>query len=195
MKRTIILGLLLAGATTPLLAENPFKADYSRKGKWEVYAAGQYMNISEEEGFVKAGVNVYGGGVGVGYHVIDQVCINADLNYLSWDGFISTPNLPFIGGASDTGNASSANGRIGVDYNILKKRLTPFVSVGGGYLVAIDEGYHQYMLDAGAGLRWDFNDHWFVKAAYRATWNIPNDSGDSDTILGHGAVVAIGYKF
>lgn len=192
MKKLTVLGIALL----PFLGTMPssgalsdqFTEQYSRAGQWEVYGTGLYdYLIPAQNG---SSVNVYAGGIGVGYNIIDQINVN----------------LEFIaGGASASGGSSfgstSANlygGNLGLDYNILKTRLTPFVTAGLGYWrFNYTGGFRGYFpLYAGLGARWDINDKWFAKAEYRVSymWTLNIVGGNADAV-GNGIFLSVGYKF
>src|SRR5215467_10316177 len=91
--------------------------EYSRAGKWEAFALGQYGHIA------LADVSTGEVGVGVGYNVIDQINVNAFLS----GGFIGS-------GVGDVDVSTGLfTGHLGLDYNILRTRMTPYLTAGGGF--------------------------------------------------------------
>ena len=95
-----------------------------------------------------------------------------------------------------------------VDYNLLRSSLTPFLTAGlaitdladsvetrNGFSYAKLEYFQPLLgLGAGGGLRWDFDEHWFAKALYRAEWRtgIADLTGSQ---MVHSFLLGIGYKF
>ena len=90
-------------------------------------------------------------------------------------------------------SATILSGHIGLDCNILKKPLTPFISVGGGLHYAPDATDCLYSANLGFGLRWDINDRWFAKASYQPT--LLMHQGVSGGILANVFFVGVGIKF
>ena len=150
--------------------------EYSRAGKWDAYAIGQYAKIT------LVPVSALEAGVGVGYNMIDQININADIE----GGSIGA-------GLSDiTVSSSIFSGHLGLDYNILRTRLTPLLTVGGGLYYLPVASTSLYSVDLGAGLRWDINDRWFAKAVYQPTLVMHSGIGG---IPCHVFSLCIGVKF
>jgi hypothetical protein len=187
MKRSTLLGIALL----PLLVALPSRGgpmdEYSRKGKWEVYGMGLYDYISPAD----VSVDVYCAGVGVGYNFIDQ--LNAHFEFIA-GGASASDNTSF---SIFSGNLSVYGGDIGLDYNILKKPLTPFVGIGLGYWrFSSGDAYQGYLLAyAGLGLRWDINDRWFAKAEYRLSSMTTVSLGEDVDTAGNGIFLSAGYKF
>ena len=157
--------------------------DYSRAGKWDIYGTGLYDHINPGG----VGVDVYCGGIGVGYNFIDQ--LNADLEFVAG----STSAFSDL----DSGSASVYGGDIGLDYNFLKKHLTPFVGAGLGYWRFSSGGNYQgYLFPyAGLGLRWDIDDRWFAKAEYRLSYMETVSLGENEDTAGNGIFLSVGFKF
>lgn len=149
--------------------------EFSRAGKLEAYAVGQ-------AGYVAlASVKTYQLGLGVGYNVIDQININASLA----GGSIGA-------GVGDiTVSTGLFSGHLGVDYNILRTRLTPYLTAGGGFYYVPVTSTTLSSLNIGVGCRWDFNDQWFAKAAYEPTILMHDIGGVFDNVFS----LSIGMKF
>jgi opacity protein-like surface antigen len=104
-----------------------------------------------------------------------------------------------------SGTADMWTGDLNAEYNILKKRFTPFVGVGigflyfdsnipegdpdiwcwwdyyWGYVCTASQSTHtstQFTWNATAGLRWEVTDRMLVKASYKAMWTKVGQSGN-----------------
>ena len=193
---TIAAGLVLGAAFLPASrAASPFD-EYSRRGKLDVYSFGQYQSgdtaRSSSLGVTLKLDSSYGGGIGVGYHFTDNLAVNTDLS---------------IGSAGLTGTAAGTTIRtdltqiganLGLEYNILKRRLTPLLTAGGGFVNLSDVGgigasETDFSYFVGGGVRWDINDHWFMKAVYKANFTELRNT-DSSLLL-HTLTLGIGYSF
>jgi len=154
MKKSILLAIVLLSFVGVMSswADGPWD-EYSRCGKWDLFAVGQYGHIDI------ASVSTVEAGLGVGYNVIDQININA----LVAGGSIGA-------GVEDvTVSTSIFSTHLALDYNILRTRLTPYLSAGGGFYYVPAISLALKSLNLGVGCRWDFNDQWFAKAAYEPT--------------------------
>lgn len=143
----------------------------SRAGKWEGYATGQVV--------VGPFYSAATAGVGLGYNIYDQLNVNGDLQ----------------GGEADAlfyGSEPVVVGHLGIDYNIFKTKLTPFVTVGAGLGDVFNSGAWYY-LDAGLGLRWDINDRWFTKLAVQPA--LLMHSGSKGALGAAMGGLCIGVKF
>ena len=153
MKRSILLAvalLSLLGAGSSWGAPGDV---YSRAGKFEGYVVGEYGAVAIVP------ISAFQAGVGLGYNLIDQLNINAELA----GGSIGA-------GVEDiTVSTTLLSGHLGLDYNMLRRRMTPFLSVGGSlfYLPSASTTLHSANL--GLGLRWDIDDFWFAKISYEPT--------------------------
>lgn len=151
--------------------------EYSRAGKWEFYGIGQYGEIT------LAPVSSLQAGAGFGYNIIDQLNINADVE----GGSLGA------GALGISVNTTLMSGHVGLDYNILRTRLTPFITVGAGLYYLPVASTTLYSGDVGIGCRWDFNDRWFAKLAYEPT--LAMHTGLDSGILDHVFSLSIGVKF
>jgi len=176
--------------------------DFSRKGKAEVFLSAQYAT-GDSTGILGGAATLdfgsfYGGGIGFGYNVSDHVNLNADVN------FGSVESTVHMAGSSVESDALLINTDIALDYNVLKSRLTPLLTVGFGVSSFSDEvstprvflEYTQptFSLGGGAGVRWDMTDHLFLKAVYRAAWHTGLDEFD-DNLVNHTVTLMFGFKF
>jgi opacity protein-like surface antigen len=184
VKKTALLGLLLL----PFLSAIPSWGQptnlHVRAGKWEVYGLGLYDHVTPGG----VGVDVYAGGVGIGYNFIDQLGAYVEFTAGSASAAVD----------SASGSASAYAGEIGLNYNILKKPLTPFVTVGLEYLRFTSDGTYRGFFGpyVGLGARWDFNERWFAKAEYRLSSMVTmfGVNGD-DNMTGNGIFLSAGLKF
>ena len=214
--------LLPAGAQIPNVTEA-----FSRQGKTEVYGIGQYLhsediNFNGPFGTVKTKMDDTGlGGFGIAYHFNDFISIHGDFMFgeANFSG-----DFPIEGAPGSTvfikQDAFIQTGRFNVDYNIINRRLTPFVTAGIGYQYLETElhslppvsycwwdpwwGYicdvsHPYASttdftwNAGAGVRWNITDNLVVKAMAGATWlEYSGAHGVTSQIEG---VFSIGWSF
>src|SRR5579862_2029862 len=177
MKKSILLAMALlpfVGVTTSWAQESPGD-EYSRAGKFEAFAVGQYGHIA------LADVSTGQVGIGVGYNVIDQINIHASLA----GGFIGA-------GVGDIDVSTGLfSGHLGLDYNILRTRLTPYLTAGGGFYYVPVASTVLSSLNMGVGCRWDFNDRWFAKAAYEPTLLMHDVGGVFDNVFS----LSVGMKF
>jgi len=197
--------LVLSTTILPVAAQIPNVTEaFSRQGKTEVYGIGQYLhsddiNFNGPFGTVKTKMDDTGlGGFGIAYHFNDFVSIHGD--FMFGDASFSA-NAPIEGAPGSTifvkQDAFIQTGRFNVDYNIINRRLTPFVTAGIGYQYLETElhnlppvsycwwdpcwGYicdvsHPYAWqtdftwNVGGGARWNITDNLIVKAMVGATW-------------------------
>jgi opacity protein-like surface antigen len=186
--------LLPAAAQIP----NAFEG-FQRAGKSEVYGLGQYLhsediNFSGPMGDIKTKMHDTGlGGIGVAWHFNDFLSINGDFMFGS---ATFEENVPAIGGGTFLAkqDAFLQTGRFNITYNIINRRITPFLTAGIGYqytsvelenappVAYWDPWYgwvyyshpHAWQTDfawnAAAGIRWNITDTFFIKAGVGATW-------------------------
>ena len=176
MKKSILLIIMLLPfvGVMPGRAQQPMD-EYSRAGKWEGFAVGQYGHIA------LADVSTGEVGLGLGYNVIDQINVNASLAA----GFVGA-------GVGDvTVSTGLVSGHLGLDYNILRTRLTPYLTAGGGFYYVPVASTTLASIDIGVGCRWDFNDRWFAKAAYEPTLVMNRIGGVFDNVFS----LSVGIKF
>jgi opacity protein-like surface antigen len=202
-KHAITTCFVLTTTLLPATAQIPWATQgISRQGRTEVYGIGQYLhsddiNFNGPFGTVKTKMDDTGlGGFGIAYHFTDFISVHGDFMF---GGATFSANLPLENGGTTfvSQDAFIQTGRFNVDYNIINRRLTPFVTAGIGYqyteteltqLPAVSycwwdpwwgwicETSHPYAYqtdftwNAGGGLRWDITDSLVVKAMVGATW-------------------------
>jgi opacity protein-like surface antigen len=161
------------------------KKDYIRKDKGEIFAFGQYT-LGDTTVFSGAGTvkfePAFGGGLGMGYHFSEYVCLN-------WDTSFSAPETIYdLRNGAHFENSTTVWGmNLSVDYNILRTRVTPFITGGFGFNYFTGdirgEGTEFSEFDlaygAGGGIRWDINRHWALKGMYRANWTSLQDADNT----------------
>jgi opacity protein-like surface antigen len=90
---------------------------------------------------------------------------------------------------------------LALDYNILKRRFTPFVTGSTGLLInngsdpfGLSNGETEWIFAAGGGLRYDINDRWLLKAYYEVS-SAKFHGFDGRQISLRGFALATGVKF
>ena len=196
--KTTIAGLLLTVVVTASLQADPVLEDYSRAGKGEIYGFGEALLGWDETTFESGSISLdmgtaYGGGIGLGFNVIDNLNINTEFAVagVDLDGTMMGTTVP--------GDATLWRWGVGVDFNILKTRLTPLVTANVGVMHLTgdfsSEEFRETDLNygVGGGVRWDVSDNWFLKAVYRVNWINLEDSDDAT--MYQSVTVGIGYAF
>src|SRR5208283_2619015 len=130
MRKQILTSLALTSLMATLASAQSSTNEFSRAGNWEVHGFGQYVHIEETGIFgFESNTHIWGGGVGVGYNVLDHLTVNGDFSInslktdISWGSFsVDGVNLWNAGKASAT--TTLYLGTVSLDYNILKTRLT-----------------------------------------------------------------------
>jgi opacity protein-like surface antigen len=208
--------LALGASLVSTRAQIPWATEFfSRQNKFEAYGIGQYLhqndiNYSGLYGqTVKVTMDDTGlGGFGMAYHFNDFFSIHGDFMFgpatfhadapggtpipLGQDGFLQT-------------------GRVNFDYNIINRRLTPFITAGIGYqYLQVDQNtpYNRYYYydyydnyysesdftwNVGAGIRWNITDNLFIKLTGGAQWLQYQDAQNVTTQIE--AFFAIGWTF
>jgi opacity protein-like surface antigen len=194
--------VVLAFSALPTVAQIPWVTEpLRREGISEIYGIGQYLhsddiNFEGPYGDVKTKMNDTGlGGFGFAYHFSDFFSVHGDFMFGSATFSGNAPVTPntTIGFKQD---AFIQTGRFNVDYNIINRRLTPFVTAGIGYQYLETELNHgsvttcwwdpwwgwvcdtdhvhawetDFTWNVGGGLRWNVLDGLVVKAMAGATW-------------------------
>jgi opacity protein-like surface antigen len=201
MRTTIYKLFALAAIITIVLA--PWKvcnAESNRTGRTEVGASFMFLGGESTE---ESGVSVSEDdwsmyGFNVGYNYNEYLNINTEFVFGSID--VDASGLP--AGYDVSGDQDTFIWLVNLDYNILNKPLTPYVTGGIGYghssgdvtyttpygigKISADDSGFAYSL--GVGGRWDITDNIFAKVAYRIVWD---DSGDDRDGIG----VSVGYMF
>ena len=195
--------LLGVGTLLPASAQIPMATEpFNRINKTEVYGIGQYLHSSDitfngPVGDVKMKMDDTGlGGFGVAYHFNDFVSVHGDFMF---GGATFSGDVPLEAGGTThiSQDAFLQTGRFNVDYNMINRRLTPFITAGFGYQyletelqhappvtdcwwdpfwgwICYSGHQHAYQTDftwnAGGGLRWNITDNLFIKVTGGATW-------------------------
>ncbi len=219
-----LLGLL--GCLLPGLAQIPSITEpLARNGKTEIYGIGQFLSSGDitydgPYGDLKVRMDNTGlGGFGIAYHFNDFFSVHGDFMF---GGATFHANVPTeIGGTVTARQDAFLNtGRFNVDYNIINRRMTPFVTAGIGYqymemelshLPPVDvcwwdpwwgwvcgTGYPtawetDFTWNVGAGVRWNITDQLFIKAMGGATWLEYSGSRGITTQIE--AIFSIGWAF
>jgi opacity protein-like surface antigen len=204
-KVACVLGLLLGlpGLVSTLLGQIPYATEkFERAEKTELYGIGQYLHSEDITfkgpfGDTKFKMDDTGlGGLGVAYHFNDFLAVHADFMFGNVQ-FSGDAPLRSGGSFRIEQDAFITTGRFNLDYNIINRRITPFVTAGLGYQYLETElkqlppvttcwwdpwwgwvcaSSHPYVSElyftwnAGAGVRWNITDEIFIKAMAGATW-------------------------
>ena len=156
---TICLGVAAGTAASTLCqADNQlWSGDYSRKGKWDLYVSGQYLG-GDTATFPDTGLSLtldgtFTGGAGFGYHLLDYLSIDVDL----YGGAVRFTGRDVYSPTTITRDATLFGGNVNLNYNVLRKRLTPVITGGAGFMNFNGSGFSETdpSLNIGAGLRWD----------------------------------------
>lgn len=194
--------------SAPLLghAQIPWADEYfARQNKIDVYGIGEYLHQGEAKftGFAGEHFNLKLddtglGGIGLAFHFNDFIAIHTDFLFGP-----ATFRSQLSGGPSypigDNGFIQS--GRFNLDYNILNRRLTPFLTAGIGYQYwQVDQpddygSYYEtdFTWNVGAGLRYNITDNLLIKLTGGAQW-LTYEGADNVTTQIEGAF-AIGCTF
>jgi opacity protein-like surface antigen len=191
---------------------------FSRASKFEVYGLGQYLHQYDTTfnggyfGGVTLKMDDTGlGGVGAAYHFSDYFAVRADFMF---GGATMRTLGPDGAEVAPSQSAFLQTGRLNLDYNIINRRITPFLTAGIGYqYLYIDqnqsyafEGFHGYHVtgdayyyetdftwNVGAGVRWNVTDHFFMKAMFGPQWLQYNGANHITTQLE--GIFSIGWMF
>lgn len=188
--------------------------EFSRQNKFEVYGVGQYLHQDDAEyhgslGTTKLKLDDTGlGGFGLAFHINDYLAVHADFMLGPATFNVVEPGrAPYELGD----DAFVQTGRFNVDYNIINRRLTPFITAGIGYQYLQAQQYYYYYgwyhyghyynyydetdftWNVGAGLRWNITDNFFMKVTGGAQWVLYNDADNIPTQIE--ASIAIGGTF
>lgn len=195
--------LLLAGFTATAPAQIPMATEpIERSAKVELYGLGQYLHSEDFEvrgpyGDLKLEMDDTGlGGFGFAYHANPFLSVRAEFMF---GGATFRSQVPTrTGGSTELEmDAFLHTGRLNLDYNIINRRLTPFLTAGIGYQYleteiktappvtvcwwdpwwgwVCDTDYPRasewdFTWNVGAGVRWDITDSLFVKVQVGANW-------------------------
>lgn len=175
-------------------------ANANRWGTGEFYLGASYFSTGEAQlDYAPVDINFddsWGFLLGGGYHINDNLFIGGDMSF-SNTGFTGYGEDPETGEGSYLNQDLREWGlTVGVEYNILKGPITPYISAGLGltYLeTPVPDGDPEYICVpgywqwwcywaypiysdwaftyyAGVGLRWDINDRTVLRLAYKSNW-------------------------
>jgi len=207
-------------------AQIPWATDaIDRAPSIEFYGIGQYLHsdgitFDGPWGDVKLQMDDTGlGGFGVGYHFNNYLSMRLDFMFGGANFKVRAPDR-FGSILELEQNAFLHTGRLNLDYNIINRRLTPFVTAGIGYQYLEMELRHlppvevcwwdpwwgwvcgyavpyaaetDFTWNVGAGLRWDVTDSFFIKLLGGANWL--QYSGARDVTTQIEAVFSVGWRF
>ncbi len=202
-------GLLSAEGQIPYATE-----EFSRQNKFDVYGTGQYLHQTDAE-FSRTKLHLGDtglGGVGMAFHFNDFLAVHGDFMLGPANFTVHQPD----GTSYELGHDGLVqSGRFNIDYNIINRRLTPFITAGIGYqYMQVDQNfgpyygghyyyYHDYYdhyysevdftWNVGAGIRWNITDNLFIKLTGGAQWLQYEDADNISTQLE--AFFAIGGTF
>ena len=183
--------------------------EFSRAGDIEFFASGYFMgeetvDVDEVYGYNVSDMGIEIGidntciwGLGMGYNINNHLNINLGWGYGSTDGLFEVP------GIREEGDVDLYDMNLNIDYNILKGRLTPLITVGIGCIgIDIEDNEFDSLFggvyataNAGIGFRYNVPDnHVFVKALYRVTWVDELDHTD-DNLVFDGFNFIVGFRF
>jgi opacity protein-like surface antigen len=201
--RALMATAAFTGSLLSCVAQIPWATEpFDRTGKMEAYGIGQYLhsediNFNGPFGNVRTHMDDTGlGGFGIAYHFNQYLSIHGDFMF---GGATFSADLPDHDGTTTTvkQDAFLQTGRFNIDYNIINRRITPFITAGIGYQYIETElenvppvntcwwdpwyGYicysgHAYAWqtdftwNVGAGFRWNITDNLFIRASGGATW-------------------------
>jgi opacity protein-like surface antigen len=176
---TFFVGAAMGWSQIPW-ANEPF----SRQNKFEVYGVGQYLHQGNTEypnpggGTVKLKLDDTGlGGIGFAYHFSDFFSIHSDFMFGP-----ATFKFEYPGGttANFGDNGYLTTGRFNLDYNIINRRLSPFITAGIGYqFQEVDQDYYygtsyyyetDFTWNVAGGIRWNVTDNLILKLAIGGQW-------------------------
>jgi opacity protein-like surface antigen len=207
--------IALGAALLSAPAQIPWATEYfSRQNKFEFYGTGEYLHQGDTTipgpfgASTKLTLDDTGlGGFGAAYHFSDFFSVHADLMFGPATFKAETPTGQSV---SLGENGFLQTGRINLDYNIINRRLTPFITAGIGYqYLQVEQnapyyGYYYYYYDnyyyetdftwnVGAGIRWNITDNLFIKLTGGAQW-LKYQGADNVTTQIE-AFFAIGWTF
>jgi opacity protein-like surface antigen len=223
---SLAVSLVLAASVLPALGQIPWATEpLFRTGMTEFYGIGQYLHSDDitfqgPYGDVKTKMDDMGlGGFGFAFHFSDFFSVHSDFMF---GGATFSGNAPLQTGGTIgfKQDAFISTGRFNLDYNIINRRLTPFVTAGIGYQYVETElknappvntcwwdpwwgwvcysGHYyasetDFTWNAGGGLRWNIVDGLMIKALVGATWLEYDHSHGITTQLE--GIFSIGWSF
>jgi opacity protein-like surface antigen len=223
---SVFTSLVFAASVQSSVAQIPWATDpLSRRGVTEFYGIGQYLHSDDITfkgpfGDVRTKMDDSGlGGFGIAFHFSDFFSVHTDFMF---GNATFSGNAPLESGVGTIGfkqDAFISTGRFNVDYNIINRRITPFVTAGIGYQYLETDLHHtdvttcwwdpwwgwvcssdhlhawetDFTWNAGGGLRWNVTEGLMVKAMFGATWlEYSNSRGITTQLEG---VFSIGWSF
>ena len=202
---SLLSGMLLAVCISTSQAQIPMATEYfPRQNKFEVYGIGEYLHqtdAAEFNGGVKLRLDDTGmGGVGFAYHFNNFVSAHAD--FLFGPATFRVED-PIIGNYVLGHDSYISSGKFNIDYNIINRRLTPFITAGIGYqymYTSYDNYYYYSYYDetdftwnVAGGIRWNITDNFFIKVYGGAQWLTYQDANNITTQIE--ASFALGWTF
>ena len=211
-----------AGFTLAASAQIPMAWEYfDRTSKSEFYGIGEYLHSDTigsngPVGPVNIKMDDTGlGGFGMAYHFNQFLAVHAELMF---GGATFSGDLPLSTGGTfhESQDAFLQTGSFNLDYNIINRRLTPFLTAGIGYQYmqadlqnAPSSSYWypgwgwvygpatawetDFTWNVGGGVRWNITDQLFIKATVGAQWlEYQGANGITTQIQG---IFAIGWMF
>ncbi len=153
-------------------------------------------------------------GFGFAYHFNERMALHAELAFGNPDYTMTFQN------ATITGSAHVNTGKVNFDYYLMKGPVTPFVSVGGGYMYfdsGVPSGPTDYWIwwdyfwgpivvasqptfsetywtyNAAGGVRWEVSDRFAMKLSYGGNW--VDVGGHAGTMLSTETSLTFDWKF
>ena len=203
-----MVGLALGSLLPSARAQIPWATEaFSRQNKGEFYGVGQYLHQGDTTfpgpngGATMKLADTGLGGFGFAYHFSDFISFHSDFMLGPASFTAQQPGGPSYSLGHD---AYIQTGRFNLDYNIINRRLTPFITAGIGYqYFAVNQGddyYHDHYYsevdftwNVGAGLRWNVTDNFFIKVTGGAQWLQYEDAQNITTQIE--ASFALGVTF
>ena len=187
-------GFLFAASLSCARAQIPWATEpFSRQNRADFYGVGQYLHQEDTEfayGAFKLKLDDTGlGGIGGAFHFNDYISLRGELLLGPATFREEFPGGPTVNLGKD---GYIQSGRLNVEYNIINRRLTPFLNAGIGYQYISVDNYNDFYYyshyysetdftwNVGGGLRWNVTDHFFIKAAGGAQW-LKYDGADDIT--------------
>lgn len=205
------IGVVLLGAASlaqaQVVAQAPKTgpANANRWGTGEVYlGASNYSTTDARLDYAPVDItfdNSWAFILGGGYHLNDNLYLGGEMTFAN-TGFTGYGEDPETGEESFLKQDLREWGLlVGIEYNLLKGPITPYVSAGLGFTyleTPVPDGDPEYICVpgywqwwcywaypvyshwsftyyAGAGIRWDINDRTVMRLAYKSNWvDIPN---------------------
>ena len=167
--------------------------DTSRKGKWDLFLNFQnFDSATVESGSEDLEIDSYSlSGIGLAYYMSDDLAVN--LEFLGGETEFNRKTESGVDDALAI-DASVVMLNVNLDYNasmlsLFEDKLTPYISGGLGVYAFSEETNDvkdEYdtssnaCFNAGAGLRFQFNEDIYIKAGYRSFNTKIKDSGSDN---------------